>query len=112
MVGERSGQGHRWGTAYPASEDRISLNSDAITIQNERLHIINNKEIRESLARFQAANPDLDHYTIMEFADTFTTGIQHSLDELVRSCELCGLVVRSEVELDIHRRIHWLVPIY
>lgn len=98
-------------SAYPANEDMISLNTDEITIQNEKLRIKNN-EIRKSLARFQAENPDLDRFTIMEFAGTFTIGIQQSLDELVRSCELCGLLVRSEVELDIHRRIHWLVPIY
>jgi hypothetical protein len=98
-------------SAYPASKDMISLNADEITLQSEKLRI-KNKEIRESLTKFQAANPDLERYTIMEFADTFTIGIQQNIDELVLSCELCGLFLRSEVELDLHRRIHWLVPIY
>jgi hypothetical protein len=98
-------------SAYPDNTDMISLNEDEITIQSEKLSI-RNDDVRESLAKFQATNADLDQYTIIEFADTFTIGIPQNLDELVISCELCGLLVRSEVELDIHRRIHWLVPIY
>jgi hypothetical protein len=95
--------------AYPASKDVISLDADEITIQNEKPRV-KNKEIRQSLAEFQAANPDLEGYTIMEFEDTFTIGIQRKLDELTISCELCGSLFGSEEELDIHRRIHWLVP--
>jgi hypothetical protein len=100
-------------SAYPsvASTDMISLKEDEITIQNEKLHI-KNDEVRKSLSEFQASNADLVGYSIMKFGDTFTIGIPHSLDEVVLSCEFCGLLVRYEEELNLHRRIHWLVPIY
>lgn len=90
---------------------RISLNADEITIQNEKLRI-KNKQIRELLTKFQAANPDLEGYEIMEFSDTFTVGIQREIHELTIPCELCGLLLGLEVELDLHRRIHWLVPYF
>jgi hypothetical protein len=95
--------------AYPASQDMISLNADEITIQNEKLHI-KNEDIRESLAKFQATNPDPAHYSIIKFADTFTIGIPKNLHDLAIPCELCGLLLGSEEELDLHRRTHWLNP--
>lgn len=98
-------------SAYQASADLISLKEDEIVIQNEALGI-KNDEVRKSLSEFQASNADLVGYSIMEFVDTFTIGIPINLDRIVLSCELCGMLARSEEELIIHRRIHWLVPIY
>ena len=69
-------------SAYPsaANTNMISLREDEVTIQKKLG--IKNKEVRKSLSDFQSINADLASYSIMEFGDTFTIGVQHSLDEV------------------------------
>ena len=91
-------------STYPTIKDMMSLNEAEITVKSKTLPIKNN-EVKETLSKFQASNPDLAEYSVMQFGNVFTIGIPQSADKLVFSCELCGYLTRDEEDLTYHKKI-------
>jgi hypothetical protein len=87
------------------SPNFVSLNGDEITVQAKELGI-KNDALHRSISKFVGSNSDLVGYSITEFGDIFTLGIQQSLDKVVLACEMCGYVARHESDLGLHKRTH------
>lgn len=92
----------------PSNIKAITLNADEVTIQNKELGI-KNDAIRGLLGKFQSSSSDLVGYTITEFGDIFTIGIQQNLDSVMPVCEMCGYTARHDSDLNLHKRTHGLI---
>jgi hypothetical protein len=97
-------------STFPSNLKAISLNEDEVTIQNKELGV-KSSAIRGLLGIFQGSSPDLVGYTITEFGNIFTIGIQQNLDSVMPVCEMCGYTARHDSDLGLHKRTHGLISI-
>ena len=97
-------------SAFSSNARAISLSEDEVAIQSKELGV-SNDAVRRLLGKFQGSNSDLVGYTITEFGDIFTIGIQQNLDRVLPVCEMCGYTARHESDLSFHKRSHGLISI-